>query len=197
MEGGATLSKLSKLKVLRDEQIGDCKRCRLHNTRTNIVFSRGSSTARIVIVGEAPGADEDASGRPFVGRSGKLLDAVLRDADIDEQVYICNVVKCRPPGNRYPKVDEVAQCENFMYEQLRIMKPKLIITLGRLSAHTLCGRKFVFGRFTTHVAAWGQSNLDDVPILTLWHPAYILRMPHLRSRYVKQFKTIYTKLKEE
>jgi len=124
--------------------IGDCKRCKLSERRTNLVFGEGAPNARLVFVGEGPGAEEDAAGRPFVGEAGKLLTKIIESGMglKREDVYICNVVKCRPPKNRDPEGEEVQACLPFLRQQLGIIKPEVICTLGRIAAQSLLGREF-------------------------------------------------------
>ncbi|MCA9314317.1 MAG: uracil-DNA glycosylase [Planctomycetes bacterium] len=158
------------------DDVASCKRCRLCETRTRTVFGVGSPTARLVVVGEAPGADEDRQGEPFVGRAGQLLDRMLgaiglsRDGD---DVYICNVLKCRPPGNRDPHLDEVGACRAFLDEQLRLLKPEVVLALGAPAARTVLGThrgiSSLRGRFLTSPAGWR--------VMPTWHPAYLLRQP--------------------
>jgi uracil-DNA glycosylase family 4 len=116
----------------------ECRKCRLAETRLNFVFGEGDPCARLVVIGEAPGAEEDASGRPFVGRSGQLLDKILLAAGFArEEVYICNILKCRPPGNRNPLADEIGCCMPWLLRQLEIIHPKVILILGKVAANTL------------------------------------------------------------
>jgi DNA polymerase len=154
--------------------IGDCKRCKLSEKRTRIVFGEGSPKARLVFVGEGPGAEEDAAGRPFVGEAGKLLTRIIEGGMglKREDVYICNVVKCRPPNNRDPESDEVQTCLPFLKQQLAIIRPEVICTLGRIAAQSLLGREF---KVTQERGKW--FSFMETPLMATFHPAYILRNP--------------------
>jgi uracil-DNA glycosylase family 4 len=154
--------------------IGDCKRCRLSGGRTCLVFGEGSPTARLMFVGEAPGAEEDAAGRPFVGEAGKLLTKIIENGMglKREEVYICNVVKCRPPNNRDPEAEEVRTCLSFLEQQVNLVNPEVICTLGRIAAQTLLGREF---KITQERGNW--FSYAGIPLMATFHPAYILRNP--------------------
>jgi len=160
------------LAELKEWTLG-CQRCPLAGTRTNVVFGEGSPEARLVFVGEAPGADEDATGRPFVGRAGQLLEKIIKAMGLErEQVFICNILKCRPPGNRTPGPREVAACSPLLREQLKILKPEVIVALGGPAAKTLLESKLgiskLRGRFHVY---------NGVPLMPTFHPAYLLRNP--------------------
>ncbi len=157
--------------------IGDCHRCRLHEGRNKIVFGVGSPAAPLVFVGEGPGADEDAQGIPFVGRAGQLLTQMIENtakregiALSREDVYICNVVKCRPPGNRAPEPDEMDICGQFLARQLSAIRPKAICALGGTAARALTGHK---EGVTKMRGKWFQWR--DVPVMVTYHPSYLLR----------------------
>jgi len=154
--------------------IGDCKRCKLAEGRTRLVFGEGSAKARLVFVGEGPGAEEDTAGRPFVGEAGKLLTKIVENGMglKREDVYICNVVKCRPPHNRDPEAEEVQTCLPFLEQQLAIIKPEVICTLGRIAAKSLLGRDF---KITQERGKW--FTFMGIPLMATFHPAYILRNP--------------------
>jgi len=158
------------LAALRDE-LGDCTRCKLHEGRTKIVFGDGDPGARLVFVGEGPGHDEDLSGLPFVGAAGQLLSKIIAAIGLDRKdVYICNVVKCRPPKNRDPEPDEVATCGPFLRRQLEIVGPRVIVALGRPATHFLLGTSepisSLRGRFR---------DLGGACVMPTFHPAYLLR----------------------
>jgi DNA polymerase len=161
--------------------IGDCKRCKLSQGRTHLVFGEGSPSARLVFVGEGPGAEEDAAGRPFVGEAGKLLTKIIESGMglKREDVYICNVVKCRPPHNRDPEAEEVQTCLPFLEQQIRVIKPEVICTLGRIAAKSLLGREF---KITEERGNW--FSFMGTPLMATFHPAYILRNPS-RERELK------------
>jgi len=158
------------------KEVGDCTRCRLGETRNRMVFGDGNPAAGIVLVGEGPGANEDRTGQPFVGRAGKLLDRILAAIDLDrDSVYITNIVKCRPPKNRAPRGDEVTACLWMLEEQIRIMRPGVIIALGASAARTLTGRREGIG-----VLRGGMHSYMDVPLMATYHPAALLRSPALK-----------------
>jgi DNA polymerase len=157
--------------ALREAAMG-CTRCGLHETRTNVVFSDGNPDARLVVVGEAPGANEDASGLPFVGAAGKLLDLMLASVDLsrEDSVYICNVLKCRPPGNRNPEAGEIEQCAPFLKRQLALVKPEALLAVGTFAAQLLTGRDRPLGRLRGEVHAY-----EGIPLVVTYHPAALLR----------------------
>jgi uracil-DNA glycosylase len=155
------------------EDLGDCHRCRLAGGRKTIVFGQGNPHAELVFVGEGPGADEDEQGLPFVGRAGQLLNRMLQFVGIKrEDVYICNVVKCRPPGNRTPERDEVEACSPFLFRQLQVIRPRLICCLGAPAVRTLLGVKEGMLKIRGHFYDYGGTKA-----LATVHPAYILRNP--------------------
>jgi len=163
------------LKIIED--IGDCKRCRLHEQRTNIVFGVGNEKSPLVFVGEGPGADEDAQGIPFVGRAGQLLTQMIEGTAKREgidlkraDIYICNVVKCRPPDNRTPESDEMEICGQFLYRQLAVIQPKAICVLGGTAARALTGHKEGVTRMRGKWFKW-----RDIPVMVTYHPSYLLR----------------------
>jgi len=157
--------------------IGDCRRCRLHEGRTKLVFGVGNERAPLVFVGEGPGADEDAQGIPFVGRAGQLLTQMIEGtakkegiALRREDVYICNVVKCRPPGNRTPEADEMEICGQFLYRQLSAIAPKAVCALGGTAARALTGRKEGVTKMRGRWLEWRK-----IPVMVSYHPSYLLR----------------------
>jgi len=155
------------------EDIGDCTRCKLHEHRTHIVFGEGNPQAKLVFIGEGPGADEDATGRPFVGRAGQLLDKIIAAIGLKrEDVYIANVVKCRPPGNRTPERDEVATCEQFLFRQIAFIRPKVIVALGSPAFQCLLRTKETITRARGEWRAW-----NGIQVMPTFHPAYLLRSP--------------------
>ena len=163
------------LKIVED--IGDCKRCRLHEARNKIVFGSGDEHARLVFVGEGPGADEDQQGLPFVGRAGQLLTQMIEGTAGKEgipikrsDVYICNVVKCRPPENRTPQPDEMEICGQFLFRQLLSIRPKAICALGSTAAKALLGTKDGVTRLRGKWHTW-----RDIPVMVTYHPSYLLR----------------------
>jgi len=163
------------LKIIED--LGDCRRCRLSEGRTKIVFGSGNEQAKLVFVGEGPGADDDAQGFPFVGRAGKLLTQMIENTASKEgipigrpDVYICNVVKCRPPENRTPLPDEMEICGEFLFRQLMTIKPKAICALGSTAAKALLATKDGVTRLRGHWHKW-----RDIPLIVTYHPSYLLR----------------------
>src|ERR1700723_1137918 len=159
------------------EDIGDCRRCRLHEQRTEIVFGVGNEQSKLVFVGEGPGADEDAQGIPFVGRAGQLLTQMIEGTASKEgiplkrgDVYICNVVKCRPPENRTPEADEMEICGQFLFRQLSVIQPKAICALGSTAAKALLATK---GGVTRLRGRWHKWH--DIPVMVTYHPSYLLR----------------------
>lgn len=159
---------------LRDTALS-CTRCRLAETRTQVVFSDGSIDARLVVVGEAPGANEDATGLPFVGAAGKFLDLLLRTVDLsrEESVYICNVLKCRPPGNRNPLPDEIQACSPYLKKQIELVAPQALLAVGSFAAKLLTGREgSALGRLRGEVHSY-----QGVPLICTYHPAALLRNP--------------------
>ena len=166
--------------------IGDCTRCRLCEQRTNIVFGSGNPNADLMFVGEGPGADEDRQGLPFVGRSGQLLTKIIESIGYKrEDCYIANVVKCRPPENRTPQPDEIATCEGFLFRQLAIIKPKVVVALGLPSAQTLLKTKqsisSLRGRF---------HDFQEAKLMPTFHPAYLLRSPDKKREVWEDMKKV-------
>lgn len=160
--------------------IGDCRRCKLCDRRTNLVFGVGNPNARLMFVGEAPGADEDLQGEPFVGKAGQLLDRMIAAMGLSrDQVYIANVVKCRPPGNRDPEATEVAECLPFLRAQIAAVAPEVIVALGRIAPSALLGRSV---QITRERGTW--TSFDSVPMMLTYHPAFLLRDPsHKRDAW--------------
>ncbi len=156
--------------------VSGCTRCALSETRTKTVFGRGDPESGIVFVGEAPGRDEDLQGEPFVGRAGKLLDKILASIGLErEDVYIANILKCRPPGNRDPREDEVAACEAYLARQLELIKPRLICALGRVAGQNLLGTKA-----SLKVLRQGIHYYNGIRVIVTYHPAALLRNPHFK-----------------
>jgi uracil-DNA glycosylase family 4 len=155
------------------ESVAGCTRCALHQSRTQTVFGTGKFDADWMIIGEAPGAEEDRRGEPFVGRAGKLLDQMLRAIGHSrDSVFIANVLKCRPPNNRDPKADEAGACRRYLERQIELVKPKIIVAVGRIAAQQLLETEATLGslRGTLH-------HLGEIPVIVTYHPAYLLRSP--------------------
>jgi uracil-DNA glycosylase family 4 len=172
-------------------ELGDCRRCDLASGRTNIVFGEGSAQARLVFVGEGPGAEEDRSGRPFVGPAGQLLSKIIQAMNLErEQVYICNVIKCRPPGNRDPQPEEIASCRPFLMRQLASIGPEAVCTLGTHATQALLNStepvSRLRGRFYT---------LHQMRVMPTYHPAYLLRHPERKRDVWEDMKKIMALLR--
>ncbi|MBN1867369.1 uracil-DNA glycosylase [Candidatus Sumerlaeota bacterium] len=173
-------AKLEELRALTSQ----CTRCKLAPSRRHVVFGEGNPDADLVFVGEAPGGEEDVQGRPFVGRAGKLLDQMIVDAGLRrEDVFICNVIKCRPPGNRDPETDEIESCEPYLIAQLELIQPRVIVTLGRFAAHTLLKVQTPIGKLRGQVYLYQGIKL--VPTI---HPAAVLRNINLRGDVEKDLR---------
>jgi len=158
-----------------ESRVAHCTRCALHETRTRTVFGTGNRAADWMIVGEAPGADEDRQGEPFVGRAGQLLTAMLAAIGFRrEEVYITNILKCRPPGNRDPLPGEVACCHDYLERQIELVGPGLILVVGRIAAHNLLQTDLPIGRLRGRVHRYGKAG---IPLVVTYHPAYLLRSP--------------------
>ena len=181
----------SALDAVRAE-LGDCRRCGLHEGRRNIVFGVGNPTADVVVVGEAPGRDEDLTGEPFVGRSGQLLTRMLEAIGMArEDAYICNVLKCRPPRNRDPQPEEIATCSPFMTRQVEAIAPKVIITSGRFASQAVLGLDLSMGRMRGTIRSF-----HGVPVVPMYHPAYLLRNPSAKRQAYDDLLTVKSILRE-
>ncbi len=172
------------------EDIGDCTRCKLHKGRNKIVFGDGNPKAELVFIGEGPGADEDAQGLPFVGRAGKLLTQMIEAMSLQRRdVYICNVVKCRPPENRAPEPDEVTTCSPYLLRQIDVIKPKVIVCLGAVAAKTLLGTARGISQFRGEWLDWRGYKL-----MATYHPAYLLRNPNAKGEVWKDLQKVMAEL---
>ena len=181
--------KLPLLEKVRTE-LGECDRCKLHRTRTNIVFGVGSPEARLMFVGEAPGEDEDLQGFPFVGKAGQLLTRMIEAMGLRrEDVYICNTVKCRPPNNRNPEPDELLACEPFLKGQLGAVKPEVIVTLGKFAAQSLLREQTAITRLR---GQWRE--YEGIPVMPTFHPAYLLRSPAEKGKVWEDLKQVMKRL---
>jgi uracil-DNA glycosylase family 4 len=195
--GGVDLLDLSDLPPLRAESLeavradlGECRRCKLHATRTNLVFGVGSASARLMFVGEAPGADEDRLGEPFVGRAGQLLDRIIQAMGLSRpEVYIANVLKSRPPGNRAPEADEVAQCSPFLFRQIAAIAPEVIVALGAPAAQTLLRTTAPIGKLRGRF--WRYRGIDLMPT---YHPAFLLRSPAKKREVWEDMQQVMARL---
>ncbi len=156
-------------------EVAGCTACALHSGRTQTVFGVGAANAKLMIIGEAPGADEDRQGEPFVGRAGQLLNAMLRGLGYRrEDVYIANILKCRPPRNRDPKPEESATCTPFLNRQIELVSPQVLLAVGRIPAQWLLETETTIGRLRGRVHTYGESQ---TPVIVTYHPAYLLRSP--------------------
>ncbi len=163
-------SRQTPLEAVREE-LGDCTRCPLHQERTNIVFGEGNSEAALMFIGEGPGADEDREGRPFVGRAGQLLTRMIKAMGLERsQVYIANIVKCRPPRNREPHPVEVATCFPFLEAQIEAVRPEAIVAFGKVAAGSLLGTADPIGRLRG-----GFHDRKGIPVMPTYHPSFLLR----------------------
>ena len=177
------------LEVVR-EDLGDCQRCKLAPKRSNIVFGVGSPDAPLVFVGEAPGADEDRTGEPFVGAAGQLLTKMIEAMGLRrEDVYICNILKCRPPGNRNPEPDEIAACEPFLKRQLAAIRPRMIVTLGKFAAQCLLRSDAPISRLRG-----GWHSYEGIPLMPTYHPAFLLRTPSAKREVWSDLQQVMAEL---
>lgn len=172
------------LQVVQDE-VASCTKCGLHTTRNHTVFSRGNPEAKLCFIGEAPGEDEDLQGRPFVGRSGQLLDQILTElgVDIEKDIYVCNVIKCRPPGNRRPSTKEVEACIGYLYEQVDTVMPKVIVALGNTAVSNLIPTELGITKIRGKFFKVGKQL-----IMPTYHPSFLLRNGSPTSEPQQQFR---------
>ena len=158
-----------------EAKVSVCTRCALHKGRTQTVFGVGRRDAQLFVIGEAPGADEDRQGEPFVGRAGQLLNAMLRAIGLPRsEVFIANILKCRPPGNRDPQPDEAASCTPYLSQQIALVRPRVLLAVGRIAAQWLLQTDTPIGRLRGRVVSYGER---DTPLVVTYHPAYLLRSP--------------------
>ncbi|MGA2517245.1 MAG: uracil-DNA glycosylase [Thermodesulfobacteriota bacterium] len=181
----ATRTAILTLAEVRKE-LGDCKRCKLHRARRTIVFGEGNEKASLMVIGEGPGYDEDVQGRPFVGKAGQLLTKILQSINLTrEEVYITNIVKCRPPQNRNPEPDEIQSCNPFLMKQIAVIQPRIICALGAFSAQTLLKTD------TKITALRGKLfDLEGIKVIPTYHPAFLLRNPERKREVWEDMKKI-------
>jgi uracil-DNA glycosylase len=182
----------SGLRELQNQEIGNCIRCKLHRGRKTIVFGEGNPNAPLMLIGEAPGADEDIQGRPFVGRAGQLLMQMIKAIQFERKdVYIANILKCRPPNNRPPELDEIAECTPFLWKQISIIQPKLILALGAFAAQTLLNSKssITFLRNRIYEMPFGK-------VIATYHPSFLLRSPQKKPEAWEDLKLAKRTLEE-
>lgn len=172
--------------------VAECQRCPLATGRTNAVFGTGDPHAPCMIIGEAPGADEDARGEPFVGRAGRLLNAMLRAMGLSrDAVYIANIIKCRPPKNRDPRPEEMAACSPYLRRQITLIEPRVILAVGRIAAQHLVGSSIAIGRMRGQ--SYVYENADNgarIPLVVTYHPAYLLRSPLEKRKSWEDLKRV-------
>lgn len=193
-------SRSRALSVIDGAEVKPCTKCALHATRTKTVFGVGSPAGRIMFIGEAPGHDEDVSGEPFVGRAGQLLtDMIQKGMGLKrEEVYIANVLKCRPPNNRTPATDEIAACKDYLLRQIDIIKPEVIIALGAPAAQTLLNTRDGIGKLRGrwhdfHVSGTAMIG-EPIPVMPTFHPAYLLRDPTQKGKAWADLKMVMARL---
>ncbi len=180
------------LKIIRDD-LGDCQRCKLGKTRTQLVYGQGNPEAEIVFLGEAPGEDEDLSGLAFVGKAGQLLTKMIEGMGFTrDEVFICNINKCRPPGNRKPEPDEVDACRPYVERQLHAIKPKVIVALGATAAHSLLRIDTPISKLRNNWTSW-----DGIPVMPTFHPSYLLRSPQEKGKAWEDLKLVLAKIGRE
>jgi uracil-DNA glycosylase family 4 len=173
-----------------EHYIGDCDRCKLDKGRKHLVFGEGDPRARLVFVGEAPGMEEDLTGRPFVGQAGKLLTDIIKAMGLTrDEVYICNIVKCHPPRNRDPEADEIETCLPFLRAQISLIQPEVICTLGRISVQSLVDKSL---KITRDRGQW--YSFMGIPLMPTYHPAYLLRYPHAKRQVWEDVQKIMKEL---
>ncbi len=191
--------KARELRLLDEQQVCGCVKCALSRTRTQTVFGQGRPSARIMFVGEAPGFEEDRQGLAFVGRAGQLLTRMIAAMGLDrEDVFICNVLKCRPPNNRAPATDEIASCSPYLIEQIRIIEPEVIVALGAPASQTLLDTRESIGRlrgqFHDFYASGTPMIGDPIPVMPTYHPAYLLRNAQEKPRAWEDLKLVMRRL---
>lgn len=175
------------------QEMGDCRRCKLWKTRTHLVFGSGNPQARLMFIGEAPGADEDQQGEPFVGAAGQLLNRLLERLGLQRaEVYITNVAKCRPPNNRNPDAEEIAACRPFLVQQIQAIRPRVLVTLGAVATHALLEAKAPLNRLR---GQW--QKFQNIPVMPTFHPSYLLRVPQDRIKTWEDMQKVLAHLRDE
>jgi len=181
----STTFSLSLQEIQRE--LGECRRCKLHRTRRNLVFGEGNEKATLMFIGEGPGYDEDVQGRPFVGKAGQLLTKIIQSIHLQrEEVYITNIIKCRPPQNRNPDPDEIKSCHPFLLKQIDAIHPEIVCALGTFAAQTLL-------KTTAKITALRGKSFDraGIKVIPTYHPAYLLRNPERKREVWEDMKQIY------
>jgi uracil-DNA glycosylase len=185
-------SHVEALAIVRTD-LGECTRCKLHTGRIKLVFGTGNAEARLMFVGEGPGAEEDEQGVPFVGRAGQLLTQIIKAMGLErEDVYIANVVKCRPPGNRNPEPDEIEQCEPFLMRQMDVIKPAVVVALGKFAAQTLLRTTEPISKIRGRFHQVGATR-----VMPTFHPSYLLRNPAAKREVWEDMKAVMGVLRED
>lgn len=184
----ATCQNLSEVQTV----LGDCSRCKLHSSRQNIVFGSGNPKAKLMFIGEGPGADEDAQGLPFVGAAGQLLNKMIVAMGLQrEDVYIANVIKCRPPQNRNPETDEIESCSPFLKAQIASIKPQIIVALGKFAAQYVCDTQIPITKLR------GQfRDYQGIPVMPTFHPSFLLRNPEMKRPAWEDLQKVMAMLKK-
>ena len=196
---GDAAAKAERLRVLNETQVKDCRKCRLHEGRTQTVFGQGNPVARIVFVGEGPGFEEDKQGLAFVGPAGQLLTRMIAAMGLSrDEVYICNVVKCRPPENRTPQADEILACSPYLQEQLSIIRPEVIVALGAPAAKTLLSTAESIGKLRGRFHEYSVDGIlgegPTTPVMPTYHPAYLLRSPEEKGKVWEDLQMVMARL---
>jgi DNA polymerase len=178
-----------------EARVSECRLCDLHSSRTQTVFGVGSHSADWLVIGEAPGHDEDHQGEPFVGRAGQLLNAMLQAVGLQRgQVYIANILKCRPPNNRDPKPEEVVCCEPYLLRQIELIQPRLILAVGRIAAQNLLNTQTPIGKLRGEVHRFRDTG---IPLIATYHPAYLLRSPMEKRKSWQDLQLALRTLRED
>ena len=176
--------------VKLEKEVSNCKDCELHKTRTQTVFGCGNEQSDWLFIGEAPGKDEDLKGEPFVGRAGRLLNEVIFSLGLKrEEVYIANILKCRPPNNRDPSQDEIQSCTTYLQQQIKMISPKIIIAVGRVAAQHLLNTDLTMAKLRGTVHSYGS---ESIPLITIYHPAYLLRSPSKKYKVWSDLQVVKT-----
>ncbi len=188
-----------RLSIIDETRVKDCKKCQLSETRTKTVFGQGSAGARLVFVGEAPGADEDREGLAFVGRAGQLLTRMIKAMGLSrDDVFICNVLKCRPPNNRDPSAHEILSCSPYLHEQLAIIRPEVLVTLGAPASKTLLNTAQSIGKLRGRFHEYHFPGATDegatIPVMPTYHPAYLLRSPGEKAKAWADLQMVMARL---
>ena len=173
-----------------EEKIKDCKKCKLCENRTNIVFGTGNKNASIMLIGEGPGADEDEQGKPFVGKAGQLMNKAFEGLGVNrDDLYIANIVKCRPPSNRVPEEDEAQACLDYLRNQVLLVKPKIIVLLGSTALKNILGKEY---SITSARGKWIEKK--GIMYMPTWHPAALLRDENKKIEFWKDLKEVFEKM---